>query len=73
MMSTVMNVGQINGVDSEPTKISPRNTAKSPSVNRTGRKNQVEQQSVTWHLFKLGKTKAVSKIAYSEYVLLLNK
>uniref|UniRef100_A0A8C1AS41 Ras-responsive element-binding protein 1 n=2 Tax=Cyprinus carpio carpio TaxID=630221 RepID=A0A8C1AS41_CYPCA len=40
MMSTVMNVGQINGVDSEPTKISPRNTAKSPSVNRTGRKNQ---------------------------------
>ncbi|KAI2667529.1 Ras-responsive element-binding protein 1 [Labeo rohita] len=39
-MSTVMNVGQINGVDSEPTKISPRNATKSPSVNRTGRRNQ---------------------------------
>jgi len=43
MMSTVMNVGQINGVDSEPTKTSPRSTTKSPSVNRTGRRNQV------WH------------------------
>uniref|UniRef100_A0A671MM28 Uncharacterized protein n=1 Tax=Sinocyclocheilus anshuiensis TaxID=1608454 RepID=A0A671MM28_9TELE len=41
MMSTVMNVDQINGVDSEPTKISPRNTAKSPSVNRNGRRNQI--------------------------------
>ncbi|KAK2901043.1 hypothetical protein Q8A67_009158 [Cirrhinus molitorella] len=40
MMSTVMNVGQINGVDSEPTKISPRNATKSPSVSRTGRRNQ---------------------------------
>ncbi|KAG1969501.1 ras-responsive element-binding protein 1 isoform X2 [Pimephales promelas] len=40
MMSTVMNVGQINGVDSEPTKTSPRSTTKSPSVNRTGRRNQ---------------------------------
>ncbi|KAK9979487.1 hypothetical protein ABG768_012913 [Culter alburnus] len=40
MMSTVMNVGQINGVDSEPTKTSPRNTTKSPSVSRTGRRNQ---------------------------------
>ncbi|XP_016127839.1 ras-responsive element-binding protein 1 isoform X1 [Sinocyclocheilus grahami] len=40
MMNTVMNVGQINGVDSEPTKISPRNSTKSPSVNRTGRRNQ---------------------------------
>ncbi|XP_026062358.1 ras-responsive element-binding protein 1-like isoform X1 [Carassius auratus] len=40
MMSTVMNVGQIDGVDSEPTKISPRNSTKSPSVNRTGRRNQ---------------------------------
>ncbi|XP_073682265.1 ras-responsive element-binding protein 1-like [Garra rufa] len=40
MMSTVMNVGQINGVDSEPTKISPRNATKLPSVNRTGRRNQ---------------------------------
>uniref|UniRef100_A0A8C1V2V8 Ras-responsive element-binding protein 1 n=1 Tax=Cyprinus carpio TaxID=7962 RepID=A0A8C1V2V8_CYPCA len=40
MMSTVMNVGQIDGVDSEPTKTSPRNSTKSPSVNRSGRRNQ---------------------------------
>ncbi|XP_067309934.1 ras-responsive element-binding protein 1 isoform X3 [Pseudorasbora parva] len=46
MMSTVMNVGQINGVDSEPTKTSPRNTTKSPSANRTGRRNQVLQKEV---------------------------
>lgn len=42
MMSTVMNVGQINGVDSETPKTSPRNTSKSPSACRTGRRNQVQ-------------------------------
>lgn len=40
MMSTVMNVGQINGVDSGTPKTSPRNTNKSPSAGRTGRRNQ---------------------------------
>ncbi|TRY53822.1 hypothetical protein DNTS_002783 [Danionella cerebrum] len=41
MMSTVMNVGQINGVDSEPTRTPPRNGNKSLSASRTGRRNQV--------------------------------
>ncbi|XP_051556635.1 ras-responsive element-binding protein 1 isoform X3 [Myxocyprinus asiaticus] len=40
MMSTVMNVGQINGVDSDSTKASPKTTSKSTSISRTGRRNQ---------------------------------
>nr|XP_055058250.1 ras-responsive element-binding protein 1 isoform X1 [Misgurnus anguillicaudatus]XP_055058251.1 ras-responsive element-binding protein 1 isoform X1 [Misgurnus anguillicaudatus] len=37
MMSTVMNVGQINGVNSDSTRTSPKMTSK---LNRTGRRNQ---------------------------------
>lgn len=41
MMSTVMNVGQINGVDAESTKSSPKITSKTLTISRTGRRNQV--------------------------------
>lgn len=41
MMSTVMNVGQINGVDADSTKASPKTTSKPLTVSRTGRRNQV--------------------------------
>lgn len=41
MMSTVMNVGQINGVDADSTKASSKITSKTLTVSRTGRRNQV--------------------------------
>ncbi|KAI7809574.1 ras-responsive element-binding protein 1 isoform X2 [Triplophysa rosa] len=40
MMSTVMNVGQINGVDADSTKASSKMTSKTLTVSRTGRRNQ---------------------------------